>query len=284
MSSPGWPPARNTGKIHGMSVTPVLLGRALTSVLSRLSSVYFLHTDTAHSVVQWMEYVSKELNQDSLLNVEFQRRHSLALPKQAKQQHPEIVAFSQIFSLLDWNFLQISELKSFVWLGASPVAGLLWKLEMALTSPKTVAGDLTPREDSSLHEGNCCHFLSANILTVGEWKVPSFHVIVWYWKCTLFLFSKFTFIVFVFHMGLLVFLKFEGTMLGYSSVPFSCAVGIVTGVWVKCIKKSPKQPFPCTLRITLNESFFCPCLYSLWGFSHVKRPSCAEFVKLVKKI
>ncbi|XP_032935403.1 1-phosphatidylinositol 4,5-bisphosphate phosphodiesterase eta-2 isoform X4 [Catharus ustulatus] len=39
---------------------------------------------------------------------------------------------------------------------------------MALTSPKSVAGDLTPREESILHEGNCCHFLSANILTVVE--------------------------------------------------------------------------------------------------------------------
>ncbi|XP_014112705.1 PREDICTED: 1-phosphatidylinositol 4,5-bisphosphate phosphodiesterase eta-2 [Pseudopodoces humilis] len=39
---------------------------------------------------------------------------------------------------------------------------------MALTSPKSVAGDLTQREESILHEGNCCHFLSSNILTVVE--------------------------------------------------------------------------------------------------------------------
>nr|XP_014126544.1 1-phosphatidylinositol 4,5-bisphosphate phosphodiesterase eta-2 isoform X1 [Zonotrichia albicollis] len=39
---------------------------------------------------------------------------------------------------------------------------------MALTSPKSLAGDLTQREESSLHEGNCCHFLSANILPVVE--------------------------------------------------------------------------------------------------------------------
>ncbi|XP_041887933.1 1-phosphatidylinositol 4,5-bisphosphate phosphodiesterase eta-2 isoform X12 [Corvus kubaryi] len=39
---------------------------------------------------------------------------------------------------------------------------------MALTSPKSLAGDLTQREESILHEGNCCHFLSANILTVVE--------------------------------------------------------------------------------------------------------------------
>ncbi|XP_058710883.1 1-phosphatidylinositol 4,5-bisphosphate phosphodiesterase eta-2 [Poecile atricapillus] len=39
---------------------------------------------------------------------------------------------------------------------------------MALTSPKSLAGDLTEREESILHEGNCCHFLSANILTVVE--------------------------------------------------------------------------------------------------------------------
>ncbi|XP_014739437.1 PREDICTED: 1-phosphatidylinositol 4,5-bisphosphate phosphodiesterase eta-2 [Sturnus vulgaris] len=39
---------------------------------------------------------------------------------------------------------------------------------MALTSPKSVAGDLTQREESILQEGNCCHFLSANILTVVE--------------------------------------------------------------------------------------------------------------------
>lgn len=265
-----------------MFVTPVLLGRPLTSVLLRLSSV-FLCTDTTNSVVQWVEYVSEELNQDSLLNVEFRRRHSPALPKQANQQHPEIVAFSWIFSLLDWNFLQISALKCFVWLGASTVARLLWKLEMALTSPKSVAGDLTQREESILHEGNCCHFLSANILTVGEWKgtILSCHSLVL--KMHSF-FSKFTFIVLRFHMGLLVFLKFEGTVLVYSSIPFFWVVGIVTRVWVKCIKKSPKQPLPCTLRITLNPSFFCPCLHSLWSFSHVKGPSCVEFVKLVKNV
>ncbi|KAL9825458.1 1-phosphatidylinositol 4,5-bisphosphate phosphodiesterase eta-2 [Geothlypis trichas] len=39
---------------------------------------------------------------------------------------------------------------------------------MALTSPKSLAGDLTQREESILHEGNCCHFLSANILPVVE--------------------------------------------------------------------------------------------------------------------
>uniref|UniRef100_A0A8C5NPC8 Phosphoinositide phospholipase C n=1 Tax=Junco hyemalis TaxID=40217 RepID=A0A8C5NPC8_JUNHY len=39
---------------------------------------------------------------------------------------------------------------------------------MALTSPKSLVGDLTQREESSLHEGNCCHFLSANILPVVE--------------------------------------------------------------------------------------------------------------------
>ncbi|XP_033375133.1 1-phosphatidylinositol 4,5-bisphosphate phosphodiesterase eta-2 isoform X4 [Parus major] len=39
---------------------------------------------------------------------------------------------------------------------------------MALTSLKSVAGDLTQREESILHEGNCCHFLSSNILTVVE--------------------------------------------------------------------------------------------------------------------
>ncbi|XP_005057664.1 PREDICTED: 1-phosphatidylinositol 4,5-bisphosphate phosphodiesterase eta-2 isoform X1 [Ficedula albicollis] len=39
---------------------------------------------------------------------------------------------------------------------------------MAVTSPKSAAGDLTQREESILHEGNCCHFLSANILTVVE--------------------------------------------------------------------------------------------------------------------
>lgn len=163
------------------------------------------------------------------------------------------------------------------------VARLLWKLEMALTSPKSLAGDLTQREESILHEGNCCHFLSANILSVGEWKVPFFNLIVWCWKCTLFFFSKFTFIVLIFHMGQLVFLKFEGTVLVYSSFSFFCVVGIVTRVWVKCTKKSPKQPLPCTLRITLNQSFFCPCLCSLWDFRCVNRPSCAGFVKLVKK-
>ncbi|XP_064028435.1 1-phosphatidylinositol 4,5-bisphosphate phosphodiesterase eta-2 isoform X2 [Pogoniulus pusillus] len=39
---------------------------------------------------------------------------------------------------------------------------------MALTSPKSAAGDLTQREDPMLHDGNCSHFLSANIITVVE--------------------------------------------------------------------------------------------------------------------
>ncbi|KAM6296190.1 1-phosphatidylinositol 4,5-bisphosphate phosphodiesterase eta-2 isoform 2-T2 [Aegotheles albertisi] len=39
---------------------------------------------------------------------------------------------------------------------------------MALTSPKSVAGDLTQREELMLHDGNCFHFLSANIITVVE--------------------------------------------------------------------------------------------------------------------
>ncbi|XP_068014296.1 1-phosphatidylinositol 4,5-bisphosphate phosphodiesterase eta-2 isoform X2 [Melanerpes formicivorus] len=39
---------------------------------------------------------------------------------------------------------------------------------MALTSPKSLAGDLTLREDPLLHDGNCFHFLSANIITVVE--------------------------------------------------------------------------------------------------------------------
>ncbi|KAM9217594.1 1-phosphatidylinositol 4,5-bisphosphate phosphodiesterase eta-2 isoform 2-T2 [Leptosomus discolor] len=39
---------------------------------------------------------------------------------------------------------------------------------MALTSPKSVAGDLTQREEFVLHDGNCFHFLSANIITIVE--------------------------------------------------------------------------------------------------------------------
>ncbi|XP_051493020.1 1-phosphatidylinositol 4,5-bisphosphate phosphodiesterase eta-2 isoform X2 [Apus apus] len=39
---------------------------------------------------------------------------------------------------------------------------------MALTSPKSVAGDLTQREELTLHDGNCFHFLSANIITIVE--------------------------------------------------------------------------------------------------------------------
>ncbi|KAM6191826.1 1-phosphatidylinositol 4,5-bisphosphate phosphodiesterase eta-2 isoform 2-T2 [Sarcoramphus papa] len=39
---------------------------------------------------------------------------------------------------------------------------------MALTSPKSVAGDLTQREELVLHDGNCFHFLSANIITIVE--------------------------------------------------------------------------------------------------------------------
>ncbi|XP_019326269.1 PREDICTED: 1-phosphatidylinositol 4,5-bisphosphate phosphodiesterase eta-2 isoform X2 [Aptenodytes forsteri] len=39
---------------------------------------------------------------------------------------------------------------------------------MALTSPKFVAEDLTPREELMLHDGNCFHFLSANIITIVE--------------------------------------------------------------------------------------------------------------------
>ncbi|KAM6336548.1 1-phosphatidylinositol 4,5-bisphosphate phosphodiesterase eta-2 [Alca torda] len=39
---------------------------------------------------------------------------------------------------------------------------------MALTSPKSVAGDLTQREELMLHDGNYFHFLSANIITIVE--------------------------------------------------------------------------------------------------------------------
>ncbi|KAM6045653.1 1-phosphatidylinositol 4,5-bisphosphate phosphodiesterase eta-2 isoform 5-T5 [Theristicus caerulescens] len=39
---------------------------------------------------------------------------------------------------------------------------------MALTSPKPVAGDLTQKEELVLHDGNCFHFLSANIITIVE--------------------------------------------------------------------------------------------------------------------
>lgn len=211
-----------------MFVTPPLLGRALTSILSRLSSVVLsLHWYCKFCCSMsgiCVKIIKPGLSPECGIP---EKELTLALPKQAKQ-HLEIVAFSWIFSLLDWNFLQISALKCFVWLGASTAAGLLWKLEMALTSPKPAAGDLIQREESILHEGNCCHFLSANILTVGEWKVPSFHLIVWYWQCTLFFFSKFAFIVLIFHVGLLVFLKFEGTMLVYSSVPFSCVVDVLS--------------------------------------------------------
>ncbi|XP_061869067.1 1-phosphatidylinositol 4,5-bisphosphate phosphodiesterase eta-2 [Colius striatus] len=39
---------------------------------------------------------------------------------------------------------------------------------MALTTPKSVAGDLTQREELILHDGNSFHFLSANIITIVE--------------------------------------------------------------------------------------------------------------------
>ncbi|XP_064326090.1 1-phosphatidylinositol 4,5-bisphosphate phosphodiesterase eta-2 isoform X2 [Phalacrocorax carbo] len=39
---------------------------------------------------------------------------------------------------------------------------------MALTSPKSAAGDLPQREQLILHEGNCSHFLSANIIAIVE--------------------------------------------------------------------------------------------------------------------
>ncbi|XP_074969797.1 1-phosphatidylinositol 4,5-bisphosphate phosphodiesterase eta-2 isoform X3 [Phalacrocorax aristotelis] len=39
---------------------------------------------------------------------------------------------------------------------------------MALTSPKSAAGDLPQREELILHEGNCSHFLSANIIAIVE--------------------------------------------------------------------------------------------------------------------
>ncbi|XP_026718523.1 1-phosphatidylinositol 4,5-bisphosphate phosphodiesterase eta-2 isoform X2 [Athene cunicularia] len=39
---------------------------------------------------------------------------------------------------------------------------------MALTSPKSVAGDLMQREELVRHDGNCFHFLSANIITIVE--------------------------------------------------------------------------------------------------------------------
>ncbi|XP_061207658.1 1-phosphatidylinositol 4,5-bisphosphate phosphodiesterase eta-2 [Neopsephotus bourkii] len=39
---------------------------------------------------------------------------------------------------------------------------------MALTSPKSVAGDLAHREELMLHDGNCLHFLSANVISIVE--------------------------------------------------------------------------------------------------------------------
>ncbi|KAM6108968.1 1-phosphatidylinositol 4,5-bisphosphate phosphodiesterase eta-2 [Pterocles gutturalis] len=39
---------------------------------------------------------------------------------------------------------------------------------MALTSSKSVAGDLAQREELMLHDGNCFRFLSANIITIVE--------------------------------------------------------------------------------------------------------------------
>uniref|UniRef100_A0A8C3KAD5 Phosphoinositide phospholipase C n=1 Tax=Calidris pygmaea TaxID=425635 RepID=A0A8C3KAD5_9CHAR len=39
---------------------------------------------------------------------------------------------------------------------------------MALTSPKSVAGDLAQREELMLHDGNNFHFLSANVITIVE--------------------------------------------------------------------------------------------------------------------
>ncbi|KAM6236704.1 1-phosphatidylinositol 4,5-bisphosphate phosphodiesterase eta-2 isoform 2-T2 [Spheniscus humboldti] len=44
---------------------------------------------------------------------------------------------------------------------------------MAVTSPKSVAEDLTPREELILHDGNCFHFLSTNIITIVERCVSS---------------------------------------------------------------------------------------------------------------
>ncbi|XP_025941253.1 1-phosphatidylinositol 4,5-bisphosphate phosphodiesterase eta-2 [Apteryx rowi] len=39
---------------------------------------------------------------------------------------------------------------------------------MALTSPNSTVGDLAQKEELTLHSENCCHFLSANIITVVE--------------------------------------------------------------------------------------------------------------------
>ncbi|KAM8989852.1 1-phosphatidylinositol 4,5-bisphosphate phosphodiesterase eta-2 [Ara ararauna] len=39
---------------------------------------------------------------------------------------------------------------------------------MALISPKSVAGDLAHREELMLHDGNCLHFLSANVISIVE--------------------------------------------------------------------------------------------------------------------
>ncbi|KAM9370312.1 1-phosphatidylinositol 4,5-bisphosphate phosphodiesterase eta-2 isoform 2-T2 [Phaethornis superciliosus] len=47
---------------------------------------------------------------------------------------------------------------------------------MALTSPKSVAGDLTQKEELMLHDGNFFHFLSANILTIVEKCMSSMQV------------------------------------------------------------------------------------------------------------
>jgi len=39
---------------------------------------------------------------------------------------------------------------------------------MALPSPKSIAGDLTQREELMLHNESCSHFLSTNVITVGK--------------------------------------------------------------------------------------------------------------------
>lgn len=157
--------------IHWILVTTLLLQRAIASILSRLSSVVVLSPHWCYKFYSSMHgtCVSRiKPGQSPECGIS---EKVLSVTSEVSQQHPEILDFSQVLLLLDWIFLQISVPKYFVWPGASTVARLLWKIEMALTPPKSVVGDLTQREELMLRDANCFNFLSANIIAIGKWKV-----------------------------------------------------------------------------------------------------------------
>lgn len=163
-----------------------MLGRTIASVLPGLSSVVILcpHWHCIfHSSTCGIRVCRVKPGQSPENGIP-QKAH--AVISWISQQHP--LNFFLIFLFFFADFYYSTE-------RASSVVRLLWKPEMALPSPKSVAGDLTQREELMLHNESCFHFLSTNVITVGKWKFVSpnslvfknvySQFLVWYWDFTL---------------------------------------------------------------------------------------------------